>query len=64
MRKTLFTLAAIMFVAGGAFMTGCEVHHEESDHPNLLGGHTEHEKTTVTTPDGSVHAESHTTHTD
>jgi hypothetical protein len=64
MRKSLYTVAAMAVLAGGVFTTGCEVHHEESDHPNFFGGHTETDKTTVDTPGGDVHVDTKTTHTD
>ena len=34
----------------GPCLIGCETSHTETDKPNLLGGHTEQEKTTYQNP--------------
>jgi len=41
-------------LSGIGFTTGCEIHHTETDHPNLLGGETHDSETTIKNPDGST----------
>jgi hypothetical protein len=49
---TLITLG--LALSGIGFTTGCEIHHTETDKPNLFGGSTHESDTTVKNPDGTT----------
>ena len=48
--KTVSAILLCLTLISGIYTTGCDVHHTETDKPNLLGGHTHEEQTTVTNP--------------
>jgi hypothetical protein len=52
--RNLTILLIGLALSGVGFTAGCEVHHTESDHPNLLGGETHTSETIIKNPDGST----------
>ena len=57
-RFAFAVLAASLFV--GAFSTGCQTSHSESDEPGLFGGHKHEETTTTKNPVTGDVSTSHT----